>query len=246
MGGEQHSGSIDVLVRTSCTIQFLKVNASPDSQPVLDRLPSGRHRLTREAVGASQRGRLIVAIAEAVAQKGYGATTVTDIVERAGVSRSTFYEQFADKEACFLAAYETGVEFVLGKLNAAAEELPASDWRERVRVGLETYMDVLVNEPAFAWSLHVEVLRAGPAALERRAAIFGLFSRRTKRLYEVGRREDPQLPELPDELFQLHTGGIDELVRECLRTRGAEALPELAEPAVRTTLFLLGDTGSGF
>jgi AcrR family transcriptional regulator len=206
------------------------------------RLPSGRHRLTREAVVASQRGRLIDAVAGAVAAKGYAATTVADIVERAGVSRSTFYEQFDDKEAAFIAAYDVGAEVVLGRLAEAIEGLPeGAGWREMIRTAIATYMRVLADEPAFAWALHVEALSAGPDTHERRAAIFSVFSGRTRWAYDLARREDPSRPELPDEAFRLHTGGMDELVREQLRTRGARALPELVEPAVRATLALLGD-----
>jgi AcrR family transcriptional regulator len=206
------------------------------------RLPSGRHRLTREAVVASQRGRLIDAVASAVADKGYAATTVAHIVERAGVSRSTFYEQFDDKESAFIAAYDVGAEVVLGRLAEAIEALPdGADWRQIIRTAIETYMLVLADEPAFATALHVEALSAGPDTLERRAAIFDVFSARTRWAYDLARQEDPSRPELPDEAFRLHTGGMDELVREQLRTRGAAALPELVEPTVRATLALLGD-----
>ena len=211
------------------------------SRPAPERLPSGRHRLTREDVVASQRGRLLFAVADAVAEKGYAATTVGDIVERAGVSRSTFYEQFPDKEAAFLAGFDTAVDIVLTRLREAAEVLGEVDWRARVRSDLETYLSVLAAEPAFAWAIHVEALGAGPAALERRSQIFSIFSERTRRVYELARREAPSLPEVPDELFEIHTGGMDELVRETLRSRGAAALPELAEPAARATLVLLGD-----
>jgi AcrR family transcriptional regulator len=204
------------------------------------RLPSGRHRLTREDVVASQRGRLIEAMVEAVAERGYAATTVADVVERAAVSRKTFYEHYPDKEACFLAAYAGGVEYVLGRLADAAEPLEDDGWRARVRANVETYLEVLAEEPAFAWALHVEILAAGPAALARRAEIFELFSGRTRRLHDLAREQDPELPELPAEDLLLHTGGVDELVRECLRTRGAEALPDLAGPAVRSTLALFG------
>lgn len=178
-------------------------------------------------------------MATAVAEKGYAATTVADVVARAGVSRRTFYEQFPDKEACFLAAYGTGVEVVLGRLAEAASALTEDDWRGRVRSGLETYMQVLAEEPGFARALHVEVLSAGQAALERRAATFAFFSARTRRLHELARATEP-LPALPDEAFLLHTGGTDELIRECLRTRGAGALPELAGPTVAATIALFG------
>ena len=70
-------------------------------------LPRGPHRLAREVVEASQRGRLLDAMARVVAEKGYGAASVADVIARAGVSRQTFYVHFRDKLDCFLAAYDT-------------------------------------------------------------------------------------------------------------------------------------------
>ena len=207
----------------------------------VERLPSGRHRLTREAVVASQRGRLLFAVAQAVAERGYGPMTVADIVERAGVSRKTFYEQFPDKEAAFLAAFNTGVEMLLGRIGEAADALPGdADWRDRVRSDWETYLEVLCEEPAFARSLHVEALGAGPALLERRAQIMAMFTERTRRMHQLARVQEPGLPDLPDELFRVHSAGMDELVRDTLRTRGPEGLPELVEPGVRLTFALFG------
>ena len=90
-------------------------------------LPSGRHSLTRDAVLASQRGRLLDAMAEAVAEHGYGATTIAHVVSRAGVSRKTFYEHFTDKEQCFLALYDAGIAYVLGRLAEVLEPRPTRD-----------------------------------------------------------------------------------------------------------------------
>src|SRR5919112_619662 len=135
------------------------------------RLPSGRHGLTREAVVASQRARLIDAMAAVVAEKGYAATTVADVVERAGVSRRTFYEQFADKEACFLAAYDVGLAAVLERIGSAVEAHPAAGWGVRARSGVEAFLALLAAEPAFARALQIEFLTAGPAALDRGAGM---------------------------------------------------------------------------
>lgn len=208
--------------------------------PPLERLPSGRHRLTREAVVESQRGRLVYAIAQVVAEKGYAVATVADVVDRASVSRSTFYDQFPDKETCFLAAFNEGAEFVLNRMHSAANSLgPKRDWRSHIRSDVETYLAVLASEPAFAFALHVEVLAAGPAALARRAEIQALFTARTRRIHEQARELDPSLRELPPELFAIHTGGMDELIRECLRTRGPNGLADLCEPVVQATLAML-------
>ncbi len=97
------------------------------------------------------------------------------------------------------------------------------------------------REPAFARAIHIESVAAGDAALERRAQIFALFTDRTRRIHELARSQERSLPELPDEVFQLHTGGMDELIREQLRTRGADRLAELIEPLIAATLALLGD-----
>ncbi len=196
-------------------------------------------------VQRSQHRRLLFAIAQVVAEKGYANATVADIVDRASVSRSTFYEQFADKESCFLGAFNYGVGFVLDRMETAWAATPAgADWRVRVRSDLTTFLDVLAGEPAFARTLHVEVLAAGPAALARRAEVLGLFSDRTRRIHLVAREQDKSLQELPLGVFALHTGGMDEMIREQLRCGGAAELPELAEPMVDATLALLGDRGT--
>src|SRR5258705_7100077 len=70
------------------------------------RPPRGRHRLPPEVIARSQRERLLEAAVRVVAEKGYGATTVADLTREAGISRTTFYAMFEDKEACFLAAYD--------------------------------------------------------------------------------------------------------------------------------------------
>ncbi len=130
-------------------------------------LPRGPHRLARDEVLASQRGRMLDAIAETVALRGYGAATVADVVERAGVSRKTFYEHFRDKEECFLAAYDAGVEILMATMRDAGDDL-----RPRIHAFLAT----LADEPAFARTFVIEVGAAGPRALERRRSVHDAFA----------------------------------------------------------------------
>ena len=63
------------------------------------RLPAGRHGLPREFIVQNQRERIVTALVDTVAERGYNATTVANITKAASVSRRTFYEHFADKEA---------------------------------------------------------------------------------------------------------------------------------------------------
>src|SRR3954464_7556371 len=149
---------------------------------VLRVLPRGPHRLGREVVEASQRGRLLDAMAQVVAGKGYGATSVADVIATAGVSRKTFYEHFRDKLDCFLAAYDLGVEVLLATVRAAGagENDPLAVTRARTRA----YLRTLSKEPASARTFLVDVAAAGPEALERRRAVHRQFAGLAREIVE--------------------------------------------------------------
>ncbi len=83
----------------------------PNPFPLMtSRLPRGPHSLSREQVASNQRTRIAMAMLESIGEKGYVATTVSEVVSRAGVSRKAFYQHFANKEECFLATYDAIVE----------------------------------------------------------------------------------------------------------------------------------------
>ena len=134
-----------------------------------ERLPRGRHGLSREQVVGSQRGRIFRAMADTMARKGYATTSVSEVLRAAGVSRETFYEQFSSKEECFVAAFEAAAEQVLTVIQGA----PGADAspEQRFERGLRAYLDALADDPAFARVLLIEVYAAGPAAMARRAAL---------------------------------------------------------------------------
>lgn len=203
-------------------------------------LPRGRHQYAREAVAASQRGRLLDAVAEAVAAKGYARTTVADVVDRAAVSRRTFYEQFADLESCFLAAYQAGMELLLQEIRDAVRARPGRDWRDRARTSVEAYLEALAARPGAAWAFSVEALGAGTGALEHRAAVLGRWVRQWRDLQDLARREDARIPCTTDDHLLVLVGGIEELVRDCLRARGAEHLPDLADRVTTIAIATIG------
>lgn len=202
-------------------------------------LPRGWHPLTRQAVSASQRGRMLDAIAQAVAEKGFAATSVADVVALGGVSRRTFYELFKDKDDCFLAAYRAGMELLLDGIRQAVAPLPKDDWRLRAQVSLRAYLEMLASKPAAAWAYSVEVFGAGPKALEHRAGILKRWVEQWRALHQLARAENSAIPAIDDHRLLALVGGIEELVRECLRTRGAKRLPQLAEPATQLALSAL-------
>jgi AcrR family transcriptional regulator len=197
----------------------------------IKRLPRGPHRLAREEVLASQRARMLEAMAHAVAAKGYAATTVADVVGGAGVSRKTFYEHFQDKEDCFLAAFDAGVGVLVNAVERATLEA-TGEWREHIRAGVRAYLSTLAAVPDFARTFLIEVLAAGPRALERRADVHGRFAELLKTLHESYRADHPdEIPELPDEVFIAVVGAVNELVSDRVRKGRTADLPEL-EPVI--------------
>jgi AcrR family transcriptional regulator len=139
-----------------------------------EQLPRGRHGLSRGEVLASQRGRMLDAICRAVADKGYARTSVADVIEAAGVSRETFYEHFADKEECFLAAYELASATLQGAI-ADALQPDTADPLERYDRAMVAYLETMSRERAYARVFLVDVYGAGPAALARRFRVFQGF-----------------------------------------------------------------------
>jgi AcrR family transcriptional regulator len=113
-----------------------------------------------------QRRRLMLAIGEVVSESGLETATVGRVCEQAGVSRRTFYELFADREACLLAAFDQAIERITPQV--APVYMCDGRWRERVRGALSLMLEHLDAEPDIARLCVVEAPRAGPDVLERR------------------------------------------------------------------------------
>ena len=141
----------------------------------LNSLPRGPHHLTRAQVSASQRERLLRAMIDVVAEKGYAHTAVGDLLTRARVSRASFYEHFTDKQDCFLAAYDAAIEILVGRIGVAASDATSEAGELRVGAVLDAYLDAIAAEPAVARTFLIEVYAAGPRALERRYAVLERF-----------------------------------------------------------------------
>jgi AcrR family transcriptional regulator len=185
-----------------------KVEATPD---IPRRLPRGTHGLDPSLVAASQRTRLLEATGRAVADKGYSAATIDDLVRGAGVSKKTFYEHFADKLDCFLAAYEAASDELLGHIRAAQEAADA-EWLARTRAGIHAYLRWLAAEPALARVFLIEIAAAGPAALELRERMRDRYADRMRELQTAN--------SVPDEIFHAVVAGADDLVVRRLREGG--------------------------
>jgi AcrR family transcriptional regulator len=225
----------------SVCYRFSTMPATRNQRPLAaQKLPrGGRHPLTQEAVAASQRARMLDAVARAVAQKGFAATTVADVIALAGVSRRTFYEQFPNIEDCFMAAYVEGMQSLLGAIRKAMRNVPEDDWRARTRVAIEAYLQALASRPEAAWAFSIEALGAGRQGLDRRAWVLSQWVAQWRALWTLRQRSEAGLLVIGDEPLLGLAGALEELVRECLRRHGASRLPQLAPAAVDLALAVL-------
>jgi AcrR family transcriptional regulator len=211
----------------------------------LPRLPRGRSSLAEDAVRSAHRGRLLRAVIAAVAAKGYPAVTVADIVGGAHVSRQAFYAHFADKEECFLAASDEGCELMFRRVADAPRALPGgAGAAERLRAGARAYLEFLIAEPEFARTFLLEVLAAGPRALEHRFAVHKRFAHFTRRWHLQARRENPSWPAVRDEAYLAMVGSFHELVSECVREDRIEDLPKLEDPIMELHLAVFAGSPS--
>jgi AcrR family transcriptional regulator len=140
------------------------------------RFPSGVRKLPPDLIRAIQRERLIVAMLNAAAELGYLETNVQDVIDRAGVSRPTFYEHFSNKEDCFLAAFDTGAARLRQTVEAAVSQ-GGEVWRDRIRYGLEALLGFASREHDTARTLVVEARAASAAAVRRRVELLDEFAR---------------------------------------------------------------------
>ena len=208
---------------------FDNADASGDYPPELSRLPPGRHGLPRDFVVHNQRERLIAGLAEAVAEKGYGGTTIADITRHAAVSRRTFYEHFEGKDECFVAAFDTVTEQLRGRVGEAYDA--EDDWPDATRAALDAMLTFLAAEPNLARLAMVEAMVAGPVVVERYDAAVQTFLPYLK----AGRkgRSKAVLNRLSDSTEEALVGGMVSLISRRIvagQTGDLESLlPDLTE-----------------
>jgi AcrR family transcriptional regulator len=174
----------------------------------------------REEAERNQRERLFAAMVATVAEKGYEATTVADLVELSGVSRSAFYRHFEDKQACFIAAVEAMVEPTLKKLGADESTAPGM---ERAQAAFASLIETIVEQPAAAKMCVVEVYAAGPDG----AALVDKMVDSSTELAAALLEQVPERQGMPRELVRAIVGGIQKVIHKRLYRGQEEELREL-------------------
>jgi AcrR family transcriptional regulator len=139
------------------------------------RFPAGVRTLPADLVKAIQRERLLAAMIEVVTEIGYSNLTVQNVLTRAGISRPTFYEQFEDKEDCFLAAFDAAAGRMRARIETAAAEA-GPGWRAQLRGGISELLGFIADEPAEARMVIVEARASSPRGLLRRDQLLDHFA----------------------------------------------------------------------
>ncbi|MGC2373798.1 MAG: TetR/AcrR family transcriptional regulator, partial [Solirubrobacteraceae bacterium] len=128
-------------------------------------LPRGPQALPPEQVAADQRERLYEATIQAVNERGFVATTISDLVAGAGVSRRSFYEHFENKEECLLATYDALIERLTARIADAYD--PKDEWIDQIEAIVRALFEASSDRPDAARLVCVEMGAAGPVGIER-------------------------------------------------------------------------------
>jgi AcrR family transcriptional regulator len=178
-----------------------------------------RPELPREFVASHKRQRMMDAIAELSAEKGYEATKIADIVRRAAVARKTLYDNFDGKEDLFLSAISNAIHEMRQAVEAACEGANG-DAERGITAGLEAVLDYVASHPAAAQMMMVEAISATPSS---------------GRLYDSGMHEFVELLrgrasddlDLPETIEESLVGGVAWILSQQIRRGGAEEVGEL-------------------
>lgn len=193
-------------------------------------LPRGRSRLPRDVAQAAHRDRLIRAVVSAVHDLGYGAVTITDIVQRARVSKAVFYEHFPNKKECLLAAARLGAEVTFEDMvektqaRLASRDEPADPFSmEVIATGMRSYLELIAGEPEFARVYYLELPALGEDGFRLQDEAASWFADMTREWHRRAVAHGAPWPDLPDEAFVLLVDAVTSRVgREVREGRAAD------------------------
>ncbi|HEY5708953.1 MAG TPA: helix-turn-helix domain-containing protein [Solirubrobacterales bacterium] len=183
------------------------------------RARSTRPEISREFIAVHKRRRIMDAIAELTAEKGYDATKIGDIVRSAGVARKTLYDNFEGKEEVFLATFDAAVEEAVRRIDEACAKVEGG-WDERLEAGLAAFLGYVAERPALARMCMIEALSATPAANRR-------YEDAVKRFVGMTERTVPRDDRLPETIGETLVGGVAWIVYQKIRRNETEQVPDL-------------------
>jgi AcrR family transcriptional regulator len=172
-------------------------------------------------VRENQRQRLLRAAALTVAERGYAKMTVAAIVDRAEISRATFYELFDCRDDCLHAAYEDARQRLRRRISEGLEN--DGDWSTKVTAAVEAGLEFFAAEPSQARLLTLEINGGGPEGVSRRRPIDAIA-----RLLRIGREEYPDAKSLPQLTEEFFIEGMTGVISDRLLADKAHLIPSLA------------------
>ena len=183
---------------------------------------------SRTEVEANQRERMFGAMVAAVAEHGYEATRVADVLEISGVSRNTFYKHFRNKLDCFLATMDATI--LCGQAGVVSAYLDhEGPWDDRLAAGFGELIAVLVAQPAAARLFYVESHAAGPEAIAK----VDRFGARIEQITRRALDESPEHAGVPTELLRAILRGMRRVMQSRLRTGREAELTEIGPQLLR-------------
>jgi AcrR family transcriptional regulator len=202
-------------------------------------VPRGRHAPPLEIRLDRQRRRLFASAAAVFSRLGYADATAEAIAREAGMSKATFYEHFGNKEDCIVALFDAATEILLDAMREAAARNKATDPQSRVRTTLGAFLETLAHYPDESQTLLVEIVGAGPRAIERRDRALEAVAQYLVELNQedAARGVTPRFAS-PDDAFAI-VGAVVELASRQIRTGVPGDIRELEPVVERLSLGLM-------
>ncbi len=204
--------------------------------PLYERLPRGPHRMDPGEVAENQRLRMYGAMVEAVATNGYGRTSVKQVVTLAGVSRRAFYEQFANKQECFLATLDLIAAQAIESIGSTYRATEGT-FEQRLEAAFATFAEVVRRNPKGARVMLVDAPSAGPAGWQKLTETLNIFERRLAASFAHA----PDAGPLPEPVTSAIVGGLRRATFVRLVEERTEEMPALVGDMVSWTLVFMTD-----
>lgn len=206
--------------------------------PLAPELPAATDELGLEKALPDHRARLMAAMGTTLVAKPYGEITIADVVAEARVSKRTFYEQFASKDACLLALCELLADRTLSVM--AEGYVQQTDWEAQLAWVVHAYLGHIQVQPALIRTLCIELLNLSAPGLAVRRAILKRFVAFLIRQVELAREQEPGRQPLSPAIAMAVVGGVNELILDAIEQGRADRLTELAPEVIAFVKAVLG------
>lgn len=187
------------------------------------------------ALASGHRERLLEGLATSIREKGFWGTKISDIVGHARTSRRTFYECFADKDACFLELVDMTTGVLIDQVESAVD--PSSPWTEQVDQAVDSYIDALAADPAMTVTLTRELPALGARGVAAQREAIERFAELCVRLADTEEFRRAGIPPLSIDAALMLTGGLNQIVVHVVERGGSvDSIAPVAKDVIKAVL----------